>query len=318
MEGLPIDTSHPAVRDYLSLIRLQVLTPLSLLINIATVMVCTIVVSPSLDEISREYPTSLTPKPWMIAVYVVAVYLLQVGFCLLLVIARKPETKQTLIKGVGQSLVWANWTMAGWAAAFLLQQFLVATVLVGITTLILLLSNLKLLWLYPPTNKRPIDTALIHAPLRLFLILPFGLLLWQSLFITIGYSWNPGTPQHYARHQWAGFGVVIGFNILSLLIVIFRRDVVWCAGATWLAASLWSQTPKPMPIQTTETVFTVVHPVALACATLYLFLRHKDRRQEDEEPSHGPIHLPPDAENAANGGGHSNGPREVDAQAVWG
>lgn len=78
MEGLPIDTSHPAVRDYLALIRyvlpmssplickpltspcsfyvcidrtarsLQVLTPLSLLINIATVMVCSLVVSPGL------------------------------------------------------------------------------------------------------------------------------------------------------------------------------------------------------------------------------------------------------------------------------
>lgn len=73
MENLPIDTSHPAVRDYLALIRyvptltlfpdspvthrgvsvrsrLQVLTPLSLLINIATVIVCTAVLTPGLSE----------------------------------------------------------------------------------------------------------------------------------------------------------------------------------------------------------------------------------------------------------------------------
>ena len=72
MENLPIDTSHPAVRDYLALIRfvyklklsqsslvtdfrtrLQVLTPLSLLINIATVIVCTAMLTPGLSVLSN-------------------------------------------------------------------------------------------------------------------------------------------------------------------------------------------------------------------------------------------------------------------------
>ena len=77
MENLPIDTSHPAVRDYLALIRcvenfmfflsrlvtyfrgllirtrLQVLTPLSLLINIATVIVCTTVLTPGISVLSN-------------------------------------------------------------------------------------------------------------------------------------------------------------------------------------------------------------------------------------------------------------------------
>ena len=68
MDELPLDTSHPAVRDHLSLIRfvshpcdpvpiieqtfelhrLQVLTPLSLLVNTATVLICSLVVSPSI------------------------------------------------------------------------------------------------------------------------------------------------------------------------------------------------------------------------------------------------------------------------------
>ena len=39
------------------------------------------------------YPTSLTPRPSMIAFYVVAVYCMQVGYCILLTIARKQETK---------------------------------------------------------------------------------------------------------------------------------------------------------------------------------------------------------------------------------
>ena len=77
MENLPIDTSHPALRDYLALIRcvenftlflsrlvtyfrgllirtrLQVLTPLSLLINIATVIVCTTVLTPGISVLSN-------------------------------------------------------------------------------------------------------------------------------------------------------------------------------------------------------------------------------------------------------------------------
>ena len=63
---VPVDMSNPAVQDFLSLVRsvvppvcccmdrvdpsdrLQVLTPLSLLVNIATVLVCSVIVRPSI------------------------------------------------------------------------------------------------------------------------------------------------------------------------------------------------------------------------------------------------------------------------------
>ena len=93
MDSLPIDTSHPAVRDYLSLVRLQVLTPLSLLINIAAVVVCTFVVNPSIAHVSHLHPTSITPNASVIGVYLAVVFLGQIGYCLLLVVASKTETK---------------------------------------------------------------------------------------------------------------------------------------------------------------------------------------------------------------------------------
>jgi hypothetical protein len=93
MDSLPIDTSHPAVRDYLSLVRLQVLTPLSLLINVAAVVVCTFVVNPSIALVSRLHPTSITPNASVIGVYLTVVILGQIGYCLLLVVASKTETK---------------------------------------------------------------------------------------------------------------------------------------------------------------------------------------------------------------------------------
>lgn len=93
MDSLPIDTNHPAVRDYLSLVRLQVLTPLSLLINIATVATCALIVNPSIGGVSKLHPTSISPRPSIIAAYVGVIFLGQIGYCLLLVLAGKPETK---------------------------------------------------------------------------------------------------------------------------------------------------------------------------------------------------------------------------------
>lgn len=112
MESLPLDTSHPAVRDYLSLVRLQVLTPLSLLVNIAIVSTCALVVNPSIGAlrhacalaenltcsaraggISKLHPTAISPRTSVLSAYVGAIFLGQIGYCLLLVMARKPETK---------------------------------------------------------------------------------------------------------------------------------------------------------------------------------------------------------------------------------
>lgn len=94
MEDLPLDANHPAVRDYLALIRLQVLTPLSLLVNITAVLVCSVAVTPGIQDIENMYPSSISPKPLLIATYLLLVYVGQVGYCILLVMAKKQETKK--------------------------------------------------------------------------------------------------------------------------------------------------------------------------------------------------------------------------------
>jgi hypothetical protein len=82
---------------------------------------------------------------------------------------------------VGYSLVFANWVMAAWAIAWVLQAFLLSTVLLGILVLALLYANIVLIVYHAPTRKRPLDVALIHAPIRFFLILPMSLLFPLSL-----------------------------------------------------------------------------------------------------------------------------------------
>ncbi|KAH9941168.1 uncharacterized protein BXZ73DRAFT_42202 [Epithele typhae] len=316
MEDLPIDTSHPAVRDYLALIRLQVLTPLSLLVNIATLMVCTFMVNPNVGQIFELYPSSITPQPYMVAVYIVGIYILQVGYCILLVFARAPETKRALIKGCGMPLMLSNWVMALWAISWILQAFLISTICLGVLLVLLLYSNIVLLVYHAPTNKRPLEIAFIHAPLRAFLLLPLNVLFANSLFVVLGKTWSPGEPQHYDRGQWSGLGVVLGVNLIGLLVIAMRRDIVWCVAATWMCASLWSQSPKPYPIMVTAIAFTVLHPAALVISALWAWFRGR------RGPRRGPIALPPDEEALQHGpNGAPQGERsarEVDAEAIWG
>ncbi|KAJ7132098.1 hypothetical protein C8R44DRAFT_871088 [Mycena epipterygia] len=321
MDSLPIDMSHPAVRDYLALVRLQVLTPLSLLINIATVVVCTVVVNPSIRTISKLYPTSISPRPSVISVYVAAMYLGQIGYCVLLVLARKPETKRTLTKGVGLSLVFANWLMAIWAVAWVFEWFLTATILQGILLILLLYSNISLLTYHAPTTSRPFDMALIHAPLRFFFVLQFALMFPLALFVALGLTTTPlydGTPADYDAHPWPGFGVVFGTNLVSLLVVTLRRDIVWCVAATWICISIWSLRPKPQSVYITALVFTIIHPLALIAAYIHSYFFTRAAVE-----GNGAVTLPGDE----HPGLHTNrpstesqvrGPREVDTEAVWG
>ncbi|KAF8838163.1 hypothetical protein BDN67DRAFT_971970 [Paxillus ammoniavirescens] len=309
MDTLPVDMSNPAVQEYLSLIRLQVLTPLSLLINIATVLVCTVIVKPSIVGVMKLYPTSISPQPAWVATYVIIIYMFQVGYCLLLVFARKVETKNALVKAVGLSLVFANWAMAFWAIAWVLRWFLVSTILLGIIVALLVYSNIALLVYHAPTYSRPFDMALIHAPLRFFMILPLSLMFPYSLFVTLGLSHSPDHPEEYDRYPWSGFAVVLAANLVGLAVILIRRDIIWALAATWICVSIWTAQPKPAPVFITVVLFTVLHPIALLSALIYDQLSH--RRQ-------GGIALPPDDADRDAMQPERRGPREVDAEAVWG
>lgn len=78
--------------------------------------------------------TALSPHPPVLGAYVAVLFLGQIGYCVLLILASKRETKvctcanllltqitsmkHALIKGVGMSLVAANFVMALWAACW--------------------------------------------------------------------------------------------------------------------------------------------------------------------------------------------------------
>ncbi len=54
----------------------------------------------------------------MITIYIVAIYILQVGYRVLLVFSRDPEAKRALIKGCGYPIMLSNWVMGFWAISW--------------------------------------------------------------------------------------------------------------------------------------------------------------------------------------------------------
>lgn len=74
----------------------------------------------------------------------------------------------------------------------ILRFFLVSTILLGVLVLLLVYSNIALLIYHAPTSSRPLDIALIHAPLRFFLILPLSLMFPYSLLLVFLETRPPG------------------------------------------------------------------------------------------------------------------------------
>ena len=101
-----------------------------------------------------QHPTLVTPLSLFVGGYWLCIYALQIGLCLILVVARSDETKDTLIRGLGIRFSIANWlsaspvpslhqdhlltsfilfTVAAWAVFFTMQyswSFLAAEVCV--------------------------------------------------------------------------------------------------------------------------------------------------------------------------------------------
>jgi len=228
------------------------------------------VVNPSIRGVEKQYPSSISPQPWLIAIYILLLYVGQLGYCVLLVLVQKQETKEVIIKGVGYPLVLANFVMATWAITWVFQWFLASTILLGVLVVLLVYPNVAILITHPPElGKRPFDVAFIHAPLRFFLVLPLTVMFPYSLFVTLGLTWKPSEPEHYTDHQWIGFAVMLAANLIGLIVIVARSDIVWCVAAVWIDIAIWSTSPKPRPILALGIMFMVLHPIALAGVLLW-------------------------------------------------
>jgi hypothetical protein len=113
--------------------------------------------------------------------------------------------------------------------------------------------------------------------------------------VELGYTWEPGKPNQYANHQWAGFGVILLVNLIGLIVIVVRKDIVWCIAAVWIDIAIWSAKPKPSAVFIIAIAFTAIHPIALVFAATWKKLKGKDE---------GRIRLPPNDNAESDGRPH--------------
>jgi len=283
-----------------ALIRLQILTPISILLSLAANLVAALAINPSLKRINDDYITILTPRASLIGAYWLLLYVLQIGYCVILAVARKVETRDTIIHAVGIRFVLANLCMGLWTLFFSLRYFLVSEIFL-LLALVLLISVWALLLVYPPSiRKRPMDTFFIHAPMRMFLVILLNVDVWQNGLLAFRWykyigeePFSPDRPGkwegEHSKHSWIAFGVIMAVGLINAFIVFIGRDVVWAVSSIFLYIALLIKGPKPAQIFIPLVLLAVLQLVSLIASTLYY--RYKANRA-------GEIRLPADEEDA--------------------
>ncbi|KGB80347.2 hypothetical protein CNBG_6185 [Cryptococcus deuterogattii R265] len=295
-DPLPDEVITPEqFRQSMRLVRLQIAVPISVLVAMGTNLVCALALKPGLSGISSLFPTLLTPNALMIELYWAVLFGLQIGFCLVLLLARKEATKEMLVHGVGLRFAVANWLQAAWAVFFTLQFFVGAEVVLLINALNVLSIHMTLLY-YPPTLKRPMDAIFIHAPMTMFLAILFQLDWLHSGFIAIG--WVIKDENKWGKYTWQAVACVAGVNIVSALWAGARQLYLLTTASMYLLFSLLFSSPrtnptlpttalpKPPPLLVTIIACLVLHPITLIVGVAWkrsLERQGRIRLEEDVE-----------------------------------
>lgn len=273
------------------LTRVQILTPLSILLNLAALVVCSVLISPNLGDVNGQHATQFTPNPRFILLYWAVLFLLQIGFAVLIVAGQKDFTKRTIVYGVGLRLALANALLGAWAIAFVVNKkasFIAGLTLISVNGVLLLITALILAIKYPPSSSRPLDWLFIHVPVKMFLVITLQLDIPQMIFLALGWH-DHGTP-HKPNHQalWPSFGIFAGVGALSAIWIFAACDFTWAAAGIFLHfALLYSKTPelheRRPEIVAAIILAMVLQGVALIGSLLYKWLASVQEQQRQEE-----------------------------------
>ncbi|WVQ98414.1 hypothetical protein IAU59_005537 [Kwoniella sp. CBS 9459] len=279
-------------RESMRLVRLQIAIPISVLVAMGANLVCALAIKPGLAGINSLFPTLLSPNSIMIGLYWAVLYVLQVGFCLVLLLVRKEVTKETLVHGVGLRFAIANWLQAAWAVFFTLQFFLGAEIVLLLNVINLLSIHFSLLY-YPVTLRRPIDALFIHAPMTMFLAILFQLDWLHNGFIVLG--WDIQSKEEWGKYTWQAVGCVVGVNVVAAIWAGVKRLYLLTTASVYLLFALLFSSPrvnptlpttalpKPAPLLVTLIICLVLHPIALVAGVAWKRTREREGRIRLEE-----------------------------------
>ncbi|KAM0755650.1 hypothetical protein T439DRAFT_295646 [Meredithblackwellia eburnea MCA 4105] len=285
--------------------RTSLLTPLALLVFIAAAAIAAFVAHPSLDEISEDYLTILTPSTPLIAGYWAVLTLLLLATSFHQVLVKNEDSKVMIAYGLGLRLPLAIVLMSFWTLFFSLRLFVVAEII-----LLLNLVNLVSMWgtllLYQPAEgARYIDWLLLHVPIRMLLCVLFTTDIWHQGLLALHWyrylgtdpnvgsgHWEPSHPVH----SWIAFGVVFGVGLVNAGVVFAFADIAWAASVIFLNIAMVLKTDgKPPQVYVTLILTAALVLVALASSIGYRLL-HKDQegaiRLTDDEDAPVPANDP--------------------------
>ncbi len=276
-----------------SLTRMQILTPLSVLLQMGVMILCgSKLIKPNLQQVSRRHPTYLSVQDSFVLFYWAILYVLLIGFSVFLLLSRTPETKKALVHGVGTRLALSNYLMVLWAVFWILDRpptFILGTATLGVIALLLLFNALVLAVRYPPSAKHPLDWLFIHVPIKMFLVITLQYDLWQQLFMALGYDFGSGGHDALVQGLWPAFGIVAGLGVFSALWIFATADLTWTAAGIYLNIGLlWHKhfsliggrddgEPRPAPLTAAIILSISLQAVALVAGVAW---RRIKARQE--------------------------------------
>ncbi|KAE8269509.1 hypothetical protein A4X09_0g2828 [Tilletia walkeri] len=231
-------------RNNKALVRVQVATPLSVLIGLATIIITALIVKPGMNEISMRHVNYLTPNANFLMSYWAVIFLLLVGYCILIVVSRKQETKKLILTGVGLRLALVNFGLALWAIFWVLDQhwaFIAGEAILAFNTVLLLITVGILTFKFHPNFKHPLDWLFVHVPIKMLLVVFLQIDLWQQLGIILGWDLRTSTTLSHAGSPsstpglWPAFGIITGVGgLLPALWIFGTVDITWALAGIFL------------------------------------------------------------------------------------
>ncbi|CAD6905280.1 unnamed protein product [Tilletia controversa] len=223
-----------------ALSRVQVATPLSVLITLASFLVTALVVKPGMNEISMRHVNYLTPSANFLLSYWALLFLLLVGYCILIVVSRKQETKKLILSGVGIRLALVNFGLALWAIFWVLDQhwsFIAGEAVLAFNAVLLIVTVGILTFKFGPNFKHPLDWLFVHVPVKMLLVVILQVDLWQQLGIILG--WDLRTDHVHGSNGgkglWPAFGLITGVGgVLPSLWIFGTADITYALAGIYL------------------------------------------------------------------------------------
>lgn len=89
------------------------------------------------------------------------------------------------------------------------------------------------------------------------LVVLFSVDLLDNGFIVLG--WEARDEARYAKYSLEACAAIGAVNLIGLLIVAFKRDLVWAISASYMLVALLLKKPKPVTVVATIITFLVLY-----------------------------------------------------------